>query len=147
MLNSNYMNALKGMLQLFESIVEEWKSKRGDWKEVLKIFEKKSMMSFLAQNNFILTDFYYWGTLPLSNTMMSNIDNYNINLHIYSNFALGGIFVIYLGMSFFIIYPLVRAFRNYYSLFYILPFELIEQNFVMQHRIKKIEGRRLFYKV
>ena len=68
-------------------------------------------------------------------------------IDLYSDILIAVLVVIFLAMAVFLILPMQRAMTNYYAVFYIVPFELLEKNLMVRHLLKKIPGCDKFYKL
>jgi len=145
--NSNMYSSLKGMLQSFKNILFEWESARGSWAEIKQLMKMPEMITFLSAFNFIMTTTYYAITVGLTNTIVFELDNNLAFVDLYSGVLEIVLFLIFVLMLVILIGPIQRIFEKFYALFYIIPFEILEANMTMRHKLKRIGEVDKFFKL
>lgn len=125
-----------------ERILEDWKQIRHDFelvKELLNSPRLEQIWSFFDQIN---TSLYYYFTIDPSNQLIAEVTSSDVILQ---NIVRGSIFgVILIGglFSFHTIVKLKKRFVDFYSVLYVMPKELIEENSVLMYMMKKVkEGK------
>lgn len=140
-------NSLKGVLESFKSIMFRWESARGSWDDIKQLMYMPEMISYLHIFSMIISTTYYTITVDASNTIILELAN-NLNfVNLYSKLFEYLLFIIFLLMSILLISPIQQIMENYYSCFYIIPFELLEMNMAIRQKIKKIPDVDKFFKL
>jgi len=140
-------NSLKGVLESFKSIMFRWESARGSWDDIKQLMYMPEMISYLHIFSMIISTTYYTITVDASNTIILELANNLDFVNLYSKLFEYLLFIIFLLMSILLISPIQQIMENYYSCFYIIPFELLEMNMAIRQKIKKIPDVDKFFKL
>jgi len=135
------------MLESFRTIIFKWKTARESWDEVKKLMHMPEMMTLLALLSSIMTTTYYTITVGVSNTIILELERNLSFVNLYSSMFEYMQLVIYLATASMLIGQSQRIMERYYSIFYIIPFELLEANMAIRHKLKKIGDIAKFYKL
>ena len=136
--NSNLLSAMKGMLVVLENLIEQWLQKRGDFQEVLQLFQEKKFVSILTKFDDIVETLYYWNGAQTSTLLISELDNSLSYVEITHHLYLPLIFIIAVIFYFIFVRAIRKVMINFYSILLIMPFSLIESNTIMVHHLSKI---------
>ena len=146
MLNTNLLGALKGIVKTIDFYIEEWKIKRYSWADVEIMYKKKSFRTMLTQLQPILNNIYYVINEEITNHLMVELQEELefIELMTYSLYcllALGCLLIYYQ-----VVLRVRKLIRDFKTVIFIFPFELLEKNLVMKHHLKKVSKGAHVYK-
>jgi len=138
---------MKGMMTVFEQMIDDWKMQRDNFERVVKMFTQQNFVTFLSSFNFIMTNTYYWGTVPLTNILMGELQIIASFVQIYSRLLFVGISISFIFALYYTIKVTKKIMMNYYAMFYIMPYSLLEKNLVFRHKLRKVAPSSKFYKL
>jgi len=94
-----------------------------------------------------MSDVYKVLSIPLSDELMKTLDANMSLLESYKILMLGIIYLVFIFVIAIVIIKMQNKMENYYASLYIIPFNLIELNFVLVHHLKKLNQRIAFYRI
>lgn len=101
----------------------------------------------MARGNYIMTDVYYTTAIDLSNNLVTELDEALNFVTLYSK-ILESLFVfMFIMMAILVIIPMQTLMRDYYGLFYVIPFGLLESNIQFRTKFSKFTGKVKFFKI
>lgn len=145
--NSNMYTSIKGVLESFKTIIFKWQTARNSWADIRQLMYMPEMSTFLPQFTAVTTATYYAVTVGLTNTIIFELDHNLSFVDLYSALFELLLFLIFAIMSILLIRPIQRIMERYTSLFYVIPFELLEANMMLRHKLKKIPDNPKFFKL
>lgn len=134
-------------MTVFEQMIDDWKMQRDNFERVVKMFTQQNFVTFLSSFNFIMTNTYYWGTVPLTNILMGELQIIASFVQIYSRLLFVGISISFIFALYYTIKVTKKIMMNYYAMFYIMPYSLLEKNLVFRHKLRKVAPSSKFYKL
>lgn len=134
-------------MTVFEQMIDDWKMQRDNFERVVKMFTQQNFVTFLSSFNFIMTNTYYWGTVPLTNILMGELQIIASFVQIYSRLLFVGISISFIFALYYTIKVTKKIMMNYYAMFYIMPYSLLEKNLVFRHKLRKVAASSKFYKL
>jgi len=135
------------MLEVLKGQVLIWKYNRNTWDIVPQLIKADILQAYWNLIFPITSSIYYILTVPLTSSLMNQLED-NLNfLGIANNVVMSLLVALFVIGFLAAILQLQKSLRLFHSIFFIIPFDILDKNMLIRQSLSKIRNGEFFFKL